>query len=279
MSDHSELHARHDPLLVASLAAGDLVGVEREQATAQIAGCADCAALHADLIDIARATAALPPAVAPRDFTLSPAQAAALRPIGWRRLIAAIGASRPLMSRQLGIGLATIGLAGLLVSTLPGIPTAGQGAAAPAAAMPASATDSGETPTDLGTQAGGPVTVAGEGASSAPALAPTTTGSTDRSITTLPSPSRSSGDAMGVFGGNQGHSPAPGRTSTAQSYDAAASPPPETSRLAPPNAAAGEPPAPTDGGRALLVAGSALLLAAGIALLLIRRLARRPAWG
>lgn len=153
----SELHIQHDPLLVASLAAGDLAGADRDQANAQIAACADCAELHADLIAIARATAALPPAVAPRDFTLSPQQAAALRPVGWRRLVAAIGGSRPLMSRQLGIGLATVGLAGLLVSTLPGIqvenraaaPASGSAAqAAPAAAAAGSASTGGETSTD-----------------------------------------------------------------------------------------------------------------------------------
>src|SRR2546428_13110559 len=91
----SESHAQHDPLLVASLAAGDLAGADRDHATAQIASCADCAELHADLILIARATAALPPAVAPRDFTLTPEQPAALRPGGWRRLVAAISGPRP----------------------------------------------------------------------------------------------------------------------------------------------------------------------------------------
>ena len=116
----SETHAQHDLLLVASLAAGDLAGADRDHAAAQIASCPDCATVHDDLIAIARATAALPPAVAPRDFRLSPEQAAALRPVGWRRLVAAIGGSRPLMSRQLGIGLATIGLAGLLSAHSPG---------------------------------------------------------------------------------------------------------------------------------------------------------------
>ena len=134
MPPSSELHAQHDPLLVASLAAGDLAGADRDHAAALIDTCVDCAALHTDLVMIARATAALPSAVAPRDFRLTPEQAAALRPRGWRRLIAAIGESRPLMSRQLGIGLATIGLAGLLVSTLPGIQFGSETSTTPLAA-------------------------------------------------------------------------------------------------------------------------------------------------
>src|SRR5712671_5023257 len=171
----SEPHAQHDPLLVASLAAGDLAGADRDHAAALIADCAECAELHADLILIARATAALPPAVAPRDFTITPQQAAALRPVGWRRLVAAISRSRPLMSRQLGLGLATIGLAGLLVSALPsmqlglGASSAAAPAARPAAgaAVDGSASGGGETSTDT-TGSGGLVGITSDGASPAP---------------------------------------------------------------------------------------------------------------
>src|SRR5712671_439525 len=169
----SEPHAQHDPLLVASLAAGDLAGADRDHATALIADCAACADVHADLILIARATAALPPAVAPRDFTITPQQAAALRPVGWRRLVAAIGRSRPLMSRQLGLGLATIGLAGLLVSALPSMQLGANSAAAPAArpaagaAVDGSASGGGETSTGT-TGSGGLVGITSDGASPAP---------------------------------------------------------------------------------------------------------------
>ena len=85
MPHASEQHAQHDPLLVVSLAAGDLTGTDRDRAAALIAACADCALLHDDLLAIARATAALPTAVRPRDFQLTPEQAARLRP---RRLAA-----------------------------------------------------------------------------------------------------------------------------------------------------------------------------------------------
>ncbi len=54
-----------------------------------------------------------------RDFTLSEADAARLRGSAWRRVIAAIGSSRDVFSRPLAIGFTTLGLAGLLVATVP----------------------------------------------------------------------------------------------------------------------------------------------------------------
>lgn len=109
-------HDRHDPMLVAALAAGDLAGIDRDQATALAASCADCALLRDDLVALARATAAAPPPFAPppRDYRLTPADAARLGPGGWRRLVAAITGVRSGLTRPLGVGLATIGLAGLL---------------------------------------------------------------------------------------------------------------------------------------------------------------------
>ena len=271
----SELHAQHDPLLVASLAAGDLAGADRDRANAQISACADCATLHADLIAIARATAALPPAVAPRDFRLSREQAEALRPVGWRRLVAAIGGSRPLLSRQLGIGLATIGIAGLLVSTLPGIQLGGSAAVAEPSTREA-ATSADQRSGVSGDQ----VTIAGEGVSPVPAnLGPM---SNDGSSAAA---SRSAGD---TFGG------AVGLASGLQSSPAAAAPAASTGAFAPSvgDAAAtpaarslgqdnAEPATPTtspaaDSGQNLLAIGSIIALAAGIALLGVRRLARRP---
>ena len=117
------VHDQHDPILVVSLASGDLAATERDYATAQslISSCSDCAQLHDDVLAIARATRALPPAHRTRDFRITDADAATLRPAGWRRLVAGI-ASGPLFSRQLGAGLATLGIAGLLLSALPGIP-------------------------------------------------------------------------------------------------------------------------------------------------------------
>ena len=113
-------HDRHDPMLVAALAAGDLAGTDRDQAIALTDSCAACATLHADLVAIARATSTLPPpiAAAGRDFRLTREQAASLRRTGWRRLVPSIPL-RTATTRRLGVGLATIGLAGLLVGNVP----------------------------------------------------------------------------------------------------------------------------------------------------------------
>jgi hypothetical protein len=114
-------HDRHDPLLVAALAAGDLAGTDRDHATTLIQTCPDCATLHDDLIAIARATASVPPPIAarPRDFRLTPEQAARLRPSGWRRAVGAFASPRLAFTRPLAIGLTTIGLAGLLLTNIP----------------------------------------------------------------------------------------------------------------------------------------------------------------
>ena len=116
-------HARHDLLLVAE--AADRGG----RLPAAQAACPDCQALHADLVTLAAAlpTAALP--TRPRDFTLSPADAERLRPAGWRRFFGAIGTSRDVVTRPLAIGLTTLGLAGLLVATIPGALTGSLGSA------------------------------------------------------------------------------------------------------------------------------------------------------
>jgi hypothetical protein len=78
-------HAGHDRLLVAALAAGDLAGTDRDHALDLTRSCSACAELHDDLVAIARATAVVPPPVAarPRDFQLTPADAARLRRVGW----------------------------------------------------------------------------------------------------------------------------------------------------------------------------------------------------
>ena len=130
-------HDRHDPMLVAALAAGDLAGTERDQAIAQTQTCRDCAALHDDLVAIARATAALPPPIrsAGRDFRLTPKQAAELRRGDWRRFLPSIqpGSSG---SRNLGIALATFGLVGLFIGSV-GLPLGGFGSSGAAAPAPA----------------------------------------------------------------------------------------------------------------------------------------------
>ena len=102
-----DAHDRHDRLLVAALADGDVDALtpdERTRAVAQVAACRQCADLHADLAALAAATphAAIP--ARPRDFTLTPADAARLRPPGWRRFLAGIGSSRDAVTRPLALG-------------------------------------------------------------------------------------------------------------------------------------------------------------------------------
>jgi hypothetical protein len=130
----STSHDRHDPMLVAALAADDLAGTDRDQAIALTSSCVDCATLHDDLLALARETASAPPPMTarPRDFRLTPADAARLRPSGWRRLVAAVASSRRIISQPLGVGLATLGLVGLLIGNVQLGFGSSSGAAAPA---------------------------------------------------------------------------------------------------------------------------------------------------
>jgi hypothetical protein len=127
-------HDRHDTLLVAALAAGDLAGTDRDHASDLIETCAECATLHDDLVAIARATASVPPPITtrPRDFRLTQEQAARLRPSGWRRVAGVLAGPRWAFTRPLGIGMATIGLAGLLLINVNLGASLGSSAAAPA---------------------------------------------------------------------------------------------------------------------------------------------------
>ena len=120
MNGTSEPHARHDRYLVAALAADDVEPIVRVDAEALVASCRDCAELLADLRSIAVATAALPMVPRTRDFRISAADAARLRPRGWRALLDALGGARASFSRPLATGLTTLGIVGLLVSTIPG---------------------------------------------------------------------------------------------------------------------------------------------------------------
>ena len=82
-------HDTHDLELVAAHAAGDAEGPALDQAAALVAACTECAALHHDLRSIAAAMPQLPVPARPRDFRLTPEQAASLRPGGLRGLLAA----------------------------------------------------------------------------------------------------------------------------------------------------------------------------------------------
>jgi hypothetical protein len=107
-------HASHDLLLVAE--AADRGG----SLPPAVADCTDCIALHAELAAIAAAVPSASIPVRPRDFTLTEADARRLRAPAWRRWLAGLGTPRDTVSRPLAIGLTTLGLAGLLMATIPG---------------------------------------------------------------------------------------------------------------------------------------------------------------
>jgi hypothetical protein len=273
MPNQSEQHAQHDHLLVVSLAAGDLTGADRDRAASQIATCAECALLHDDLLAIARATAVLPAAVRPRDFQLSPEQAARLRPGGWRRFVAAFASPRMAMTRQLGVGLTTLGLAGLLVSALPALtlPLAGSGAAAPAERQDLKSTNEFSTGGEAA-PAASPAAAAASGApASAPAGAPVLgaggTSASPDSLTPLATmlPDAASSRPQATSANDRG------TTGVAQVPPAPTSgtPGPDANRDLSAEVTAEEPGIP------LILVASVILLAAGIALLLARRVGRK----
>jgi hypothetical protein len=258
----SDQHDQHDQLLVVSLAAGDLTGADRDRAASQIADCAECARLNDDLLVIARATAALPAAVRPRDFQLSPEQAARLRPAGWRRFVAAFAEPRLAMTRQLGVGLTTLGFAGLMLSVI-GSMNLGFGmsaGAAPGALAPANESATKDY-TDTGVGGAAPSAAAASSdltpvyAGNQPSASPYTLGAPDASTTVR---AQASDDGRGGAITVQRSQARPGLT---QSPDLDAGLPAEVSAEEP--------------GVSLIVVASVILLAAGIALLLARRIARR----
>jgi len=105
-------HAGHDEQLIARLYGGDLEPAERSVALALIAECPECAAIYSDLGALARATAGMPVPPRPRDFSLTPRDAARLRP---RRVFGAGLFGRPAW-RVLGGALTALGLTGVVVT-------------------------------------------------------------------------------------------------------------------------------------------------------------------
>jgi len=132
-------HETHDLELVAAHAAGDTAGRDLVTADALLAACLACAELHADLRAIAAATPAVPARPRTRDYRLTPEQARALRPTGWRRVLAAFAAPKLAFTAPLGSGLAALGIAGLLLTSVPGVlPGTAMDGSAPAFAPQAS---------------------------------------------------------------------------------------------------------------------------------------------
>ena len=129
MQTLQHLRPDHDETLVARLAADDLAGREADVARALVVECPACAGLLVDLRAIASATAALPASRRSRDFRLTQADAARLRPAGWRRFLGRFGEPELSFTRPLAMGLTTLGIAGLVLTALPGGFGFGSGAA------------------------------------------------------------------------------------------------------------------------------------------------------
>jgi len=111
-------HRRHDRLLVTRFATDDAYPSELDDARQLIESCPDCAALAADIRQIASATAQLPTAKRTRDFTITAEQAEKLRGSGFSRWLRGLstpgwGALRPIAGAALSIGIvmAVVGVA------------------------------------------------------------------------------------------------------------------------------------------------------------------------
>jgi hypothetical protein len=165
------------------------------------------------------------------------------------------------MSRPLGIGLATIGLAGLLVSILPTVQL-GTAGAAPAVATPEN------QQTVIGAAAGSGSDITSEGGSPGVVAAP---------IPDKSNPSTSYDDSLNGVGVYGTKGPAASAAVAAAQNGSGANPTDQSvgDATSSDRRALGESSVESDSGRGLLLAGSLVLLWAGIALLIVRQLVRR----
>ena len=131
-------HDEHDVELVVELATarpGSAAGPDLAAADALIASCNACATLASDVRSMAGALVALDVPERPRDFRLTEPDAARLRPSTSRRILGLLRRPRLNVGQPVAAGLTALGLAGLLVTTLPvGGPAGGASNSAPARA-------------------------------------------------------------------------------------------------------------------------------------------------
>ena len=203
-------HARHDLSIVAALAAraSDIDAGEAATARSQVASCTACAAALADFIALQTMLPETATPGRPRDFRLTPADAQRLHRSGWRRVLGYLGSPRDGFSRPLAIGLTTLGLAGVLLASIPSSTfLAGSGGAAPATAAPAVANQAAPPP---GTESYGTDRTALEaaGAPSAAASVPSVprpaaaaSASSGAIVNAAPSPAASTSPEGQVFTG------------------------------------------------------------------------------
>ena len=257
---------------MARLAAADLVASETVRARALVADCPACAALLGDLHAITQATATLPAPRRPRDFRLTVADAARLRPAGWRGLLRAFGQPRLAFAGPLATGLAALGIGGLLVASLSGGLAGTAGAPTGAAYAPA-------PEQQYSSRAAAPTT-AGPGSADASAAAAGSGPSVAPDVAAGPGPSLAASlNPISGFAAVPSNRAAPlssPGTLTSGQADArsAASAAPSDLRM---STATGNPSPSLSSGPSQLLLGSGLVLLVGLALGALRLVGRRLA--
>jgi hypothetical protein len=267
--------------LIAALDAGDLAGIERDRAATLVGTCAGCASLLADLSVLRAATAALPAVPRTRDYRLTDADVARLRPPAWGRLVGWLGAPRSKV-RPLAGGLAALGIAGLLLSTTPGffgqaamtLSTTGAPVVAPGDAGGAGAAR--EVSPQLSTA---PTTQAVPGATPGPKAVPVPAALPAPSPAAAGVPAPTAPPSAGVLTG-----PAAAATPGSSGFSTDAGAMDSATKAAPPepsqaerNAALTPASEPATPDRTLLLVLSLALLAAGIGLFVANRVLRHRA--
>ena len=127
-------HNRHDRLLVARFAAGDLEGNLQHEGQELVRRCSECAALAADITAISKSVAKMPAPRRTKDFRLTTEQADHLRGSRFDRWLRTITGSgwatvRPVAAVALSVGL--------VMSTVGALPLLSAGAATPTDALSA----------------------------------------------------------------------------------------------------------------------------------------------
>ena len=123
MTSTAGTHRDHDPILISAAAAADVNGRSLTETRWLLARCADCRLLAADLRAIAAATRQVPPVRRPRGFTIDPGAVGGMGRVRWRRLLGAMGGPRFGLAAPVGGALTALGLAGMLLTTVPAVST------------------------------------------------------------------------------------------------------------------------------------------------------------
>ena len=123
MADYGS-HARHDRFAIADAVGGGAL-------PSTLRTCPTCGALHADLISLQRAVREAWVPRRTRDLRLTLRDATRLRRHRLRRLVERIGTQRDAVTRPLARSFTGLGLAGLILSTVPSVSPMGSAGAAP----------------------------------------------------------------------------------------------------------------------------------------------------